>query len=119
MATAINTVTEQTVQVSGQGETKQKAFASALSQIQKQIVADTAQVTLQIQPLTVTPIDLTATTYTERFLFLFFPRKRTTFNVTLAVTVQLNTIALPSLDFTTVQTQPIKLPHWDILKGGK
>ncbi|EIW12556.1 hypothetical protein KCA1_2955 [Lactiplantibacillus pentosus KCA1] len=71
MAT-INQTKSQTVRVTGKGETKQKAFASALSQIQKKVIQDESTVTLQITPIKVLPIQLDEATYKEHFLFSSF-----------------------------------------------
>ena len=118
MAQPINLVRQETVRVVGKGETKQKAFADALSAIQKRVVQNEAYVTLQITPLKVTPVSLNEESYKERFLFLFFPRVRTSFTVTIDVDVAVNAIELATVPFT-----PVKQPSADLginaLKGGK
>ncbi|MFD1422050.1 DUF4312 family protein [Lactiplantibacillus songbeiensis] len=117
--TKLNASNQRTVRVSGQAETKQAAFASALSKIQKELVADTAMVTLQIQPLQVTPVSLQVAHRTERFLWLFFPRQRTQFSVTIDVTVQVNAIDLNTVVFATTPVKRNPLLDWTGLRGGK
>ncbi len=118
MATAINTTHERTVRVTGKGDTKQKAFAQALSQIQKQVVENVDAVTLQITPRQVTPVSLQSETYRERFLLFFFPRTRTTYHATIDVLVTINAIDLTQVPFE----EKAKNAAWkpvDVLKGGK
>lgn len=119
---AINEMHDVTVKVQGQGETKQQAFAAALADIQKQLVGNEKQTMLQIVPVAVAPIQLDETTYKERFLFFFFPRTRTTYSVTLEVTVQVNSIDLSALTFNVhKQASPDELPLiprlWRLVKG--
>lgn len=116
---SINQVNHQTVRVTGKGETKQKAFASALSQIQKQVVQNEESVTLQITPVKVTPVRLEESAYKERFLFLFFPRIRRHFNVTIDVEVAVNAIDLATVPFTEVASTDGEFESFSLLKGGK
>lgn len=118
MAT-INQTKSQTVRVTGKGETKQKAFASALSQIQKKVIQDESTVTLQITPIKVLPIQLDEATYKEHFLFFFFPRIRKTFTVTIDVEVALNTIDIENLPFHETNSRGEALQIANFLKGGK
>lgn len=113
----LNEIRHQTVRVTGQGETKQKAFADALSHIQTQVVKDEAFVTLQITPVAITPVRLNVAARQERFLFLFFPRTRTTFDVVIDVQVAINAIELKTVPFTATTVVPSR-PLAD-LKGGK
>ncbi|RRK09601.1 DUF4312 family protein [Lactiplantibacillus garii] len=119
MATSINATHQVTVRVAGKGETKQKAFANALSQIQKQVVDNTDQVTLQIVPVKVIPVRLRATAYRERFLFLFFPRTRTAYHVTLDIVVSINSVDLATVPFQTTAPANADFETVSGLKGGK
>lgn len=119
MAQSLNLVRQQTVRVTGKGETQQKAFANALSQIQKRVVQNEAYVTLQITPLKVKPVSLNVETYKERFLFLFFPRVRTTYVVTIDVDVAVNAIELATVPFKPVARPGAELKTFNALKGGK
>ncbi|VDG22561.1 DUF4312 family protein [Lactiplantibacillus mudanjiangensis] len=115
----VNGFKQQVVRVTGKGDTKQKAFASALSQVQKQVVGNEDAVTLQIQPLKVIPVTLEEEAHKEHFLFIFFPRIRRTYQVTLDIEVSINTIDLTQLTFMTHQTTDLDLSKLDLLKGGK
>ncbi|XKM14347.1 DUF4312 family protein [Orbaceae bacterium ac157xtp] len=90
-----------TVQVTGKGDSKQKAFAIALQQVQKQVLKNANTILLRIEPLNVEVVNATEQFTTERFLFLFLPRKRAFYEVTLDVTVELSFVDLDSVKFTS------------------
>ena len=83
------------VTVEGEGDSKQHAFASALGQIQKKMMQE-SEVILRIEPI--------EKTYKERFLFFFFPRKRTSYHVELEVTVSVTTLQVGEVEFTKEMT---------------
>ncbi|MGX7126769.1 DUF4312 family protein [Enterococcus viikkiensis] len=89
--------------VEGQGDTKQHAFASALGQIQKKIMQE-SEVILRIEPIDVDIVKAAQKNYTERFFFFFFPRKRTSYQVTLEVLVNVTTLLVEDVVFTQEQT---------------
>lgn len=102
-----------TLIVSGKGDTKQSAFASALSTIQKQVMEKNEDVMLQITPVSVQVVSAKAQTYTERFLFLFLPRKRSVYRVKLEVTVAITQIKMDQINFleeTINDPQRVALP---------
>ena len=121
--TVVNETKHQVVTVSGKGETKQQAFAAAFSNIQKQLIGDTETAILRIVPEKVEPLKLVKSSYTEKFLFFFFKRTRTTYAVTLAVTVVVTAIDLDALVFEDVAApspDAMSLPNLkNILKGVK
>ena len=88
------------VTVEGEGDSKQHAFASALGQIQKRMMQE-SEVILRIEPIEVEAIEKT---YKERFLFFFFPRKRTSYHVELEVTVSVTTLQVGEVEFTKEMT---------------
>ncbi len=59
---------QQKVIVSGKGETKQHAFASALAEIQNKIM-EQSNVLLRIEPVNMDILKAVENKYTERFLF--------------------------------------------------
>lgn len=87
------------VTVEGEGDSKQHAFASALGQIQKRMMQE-SEVILRIEPIEVEVIKAIEKTYKERFLFFFFPRKRTSYHVELEVTVSVTTLQVSEVEFT-------------------
>ncbi|MDE3283721.1 DUF4312 family protein [Lacticaseibacillus parahuelsenbergensis] len=121
--TVVNETKRQVVTVSGKGETKQQAFAAAFSSIQKQLVGNGDEAILRIIPEKVEPLKLVKSNYTEKFLFFFFKRTRTTYAVTLAVTVAVSAIDLDALafeDVTTPSPDALSLPNLkNMLKGVK
>lgn len=119
----IQSTRQQTVTVDGEGDTKQRAFASALTNIQTQLIDDQEETILRIEPTAVEPLSLVKESYVEKFLFFFFKRTRTTYKVRLNVTVTITAIALPALEFTDRQLpspDAIRMPHlkW-FTKGAK
>jgi len=116
---SINQTSQRVVRVTGKGDTKQKAFASALSQIQKKVIQNETAVTLQITPNRVLPVELQDNSYKEHFLFFFFPRIRHEFTVTIDVEVTINAIDLATVPFTKNDRQNADFQATNILKGGK
>ena len=91
------------VTVEGEGDSKQHAFARALGQIQKRMMQE-SEVILRIEPIEVEVIKAIEKTYKERFLFFFFPRKRTSYHVELEVTVSVTTLQVSEVEFTKEMT---------------
>ncbi|MBE1276456.1 DUF4312 family protein [Enterovibrio baiacu] len=85
--------------VSGKGETKQQAFAAALSQIQPTLLKNNQNVLLRIEPLDVKVLEAEENARTEKFLFFFLPRERRQYRVKLEVTVSLTHIDVEQVDF--------------------
>lgn len=90
------------VRVKGNGDSKQKAFATALSQIQRTVLQNTSNVVLRIEPLDVQVVSATESVTVERFLFVFLPRKRAFYEITLDVSVELSFVDLSEITFTSV-----------------
>ncbi|OOE49418.1 DUF4312 family protein [Salinivibrio kushneri] len=85
--------------VSGKGETKQQAFAAALSQVQPTLLKNNTKVFLRIEPLDVSVLQAEEKVKREKFLFLFLPRDRRQYSVKLEVTVSLTLIDAEQADF--------------------
>lgn len=93
------------VVVAGKGDTKQAAFSSALSEIQKKVLKESSDVLLRIEPRAVTILSAEEVSYTERFLFFFFPRTRTHYQVELKVEVEMTLVEMASVPFKKAQTE--------------
>lgn len=91
-----------TVTVSGNGNTKQSAFSSALSNIQKSILKDNEQVILRIEPVDVKLVNAEKKERIEKFMFFFLPKNKTTYSVTIDVTVNVTVINIDQLDFKLI-----------------
>ncbi|NAX42432.1 MULTISPECIES: DUF4312 family protein [unclassified Vibrio] len=87
------------VTVSGKGETKQQAFAAALSQVQPTLLKNNAKVLLRIEPLDVNVLQAEEKVKREKFLFFFLARDRRQYSVKLEVTVSLTYIDVEQVDF--------------------
>ncbi|MGL4456539.1 MAG: DUF4312 family protein [Plesiomonas sp.] len=91
------------VTVSGKGNTKQSAFAAALSQVQNKMLKESSQVLLRIEPVDVTIINATHRTITDKFLFFFLSRRKDEFSVTLDVKVNVSTVDPEKITFTNIK----------------
>ncbi|MGL5758333.1 DUF4312 family protein [Plesiomonas sp.] len=92
-----------TVTVSGKGNTKQSAFAAALSQVQNKMLKESSQVLLRIEPVDVTIINATHRTITDKFLFFFLSRRKDEFSVTLDVKVNVSSVDPEKITFTNIK----------------
>lgn len=89
------------VKVSGKGDTKAKAFAAALSGVQRAILTSTSNVLLRIEPLDVNVLSAEEKIIKEKFLFFFLPREKKTYTVSLEVMVNVTMIDLDKVTFDT------------------
>ncbi len=92
---------QQIVRVSGQGDSKQRAFANALSQVQKQVLKNSSNMMLRIEPLNIQIVSAIKNITTERFLFIFLPRKKAIYDITLDVAVDVCFVDLSHIEFTS------------------
>lgn len=90
-----------TVSVSGKGDSKVKAFADALNQVQSRVMQSTPHILLRIEPQDVKVVHARVTVRKEAFLFFFLRRERHAFSVELEVTVNVTAINLDKVDFVT------------------
>lgn len=88
------------VTVQGCGKTKNDAMSHALSQIQKTILKDSKKIILRIEPVDIDIIESTYKEVKEKFLFVFFPRVKTTYFLTLDVTVDITLFDLDEVEFS-------------------
>lgn len=89
------------VTVEGKGDSKKAAFAAALGSVQKQVLKGNDDVLLRIEPVDVEITKAKEIIETERFMFLFFPREKKTYEVTLKVTVNIADVSLEQVVFAT------------------
>lgn len=87
--------------VSGMGDSKAKAFADALSQVQRAVMAGSQKILLRIEPQDVVVLKAEEAQRKERFLFLFLPRIRSHYKVQLEVIVSVTAIDTDQVSFTT------------------
>ncbi|MFK8257837.1 DUF4312 family protein [Erwinia sp. AnSW2-5] len=89
-----------TVNVSGKGDSKGKAFADALSRVQNTILKSTSKILLRIEPVDVKVLRAGVRVKTEKFLFFFLARERRLYSVDLAITVNVVVVDTDNVDFT-------------------
>ncbi|GAX47761.1 DUF4312 family protein [Pseudolactococcus reticulitermitis] len=100
---------KETVEVSGQGATKQSAFSDAISKVQKKIMAGSEDVFLQITPLNIEILSAIKETYTEKFLFFFLPRKKVRYAVKVLIHVEITAVSMAKVTFVDIQKDTTKL----------
>ncbi|MFH8135299.1 DUF4312 family protein [Pantoea osteomyelitidis] len=89
------------VRVQGKGDSKAKAFADALSQVQSQVLRSTQKILLRIEPQDVQVLRAQESVRTEKFLFFFLARQRRSYSVELEITVSVSVIDSEKVTFTT------------------
>ncbi|MFG1173262.1 DUF4312 family protein [Erwiniaceae bacterium CAU 1747] len=89
-----------TVSVSGQGDSKGKAFADALSRVQNTVLKSTNKILLRIEPVNVQVLRATERVKTEKFLFFFLARERRLYRVELAIVVNVSVIDVGQVVFS-------------------
>lgn len=95
------------VTVTGKGKNRKEVFADALSNVQKQITKYADNVPVRIEPDTITILSAEEKSYTERFLFFFFPRKKAEYKLKLKIDVEISSIDINSVDFREIdETKP-------------
>ncbi|WP_145550062.1 DUF4312 family protein [Yersinia intermedia] len=80
------------VQVKGKGDSKEKAFANALGNVQNTVLRSTQNILLRIEPQDVKVLNAELSVKNEKFLFFFLPRERKTYSVELDITVNVTII---------------------------
>ncbi len=88
-----------TVRVSGRGDTKAKAFADALNQVQGTVLKSSPYILLRIEPQDVQVVQARVQVKKEAFLFFFLRRERRMFSVELDVIINVTAINLDKVDF--------------------
>ncbi|ATM94276.1 putative cytoplasmic protein [Yersinia frederiksenii] len=89
------------VQVKGKGDTKAKAFANALGNVQNTVLKSTQNILLRIEPQDVKVLKAELSVKNEKFLFFFLPRERKTYSVELDITVNVTIINTDKVVFVS------------------
>ncbi|WP_428950162.1 DUF4312 family protein [Streptomyces sp. cg35] len=103
--------TRHTLRLSGTGPTREKAFATAIGQVQSAVGKRTDGVCFRVEPLELDVVSAVEHRWTERFLGLFFPRTRQRFEITLRIEVQVASLDLDVLDFAVREERLSPLQH--------
>ncbi|KGT94340.1 cytoplasmic protein [Erwinia typographi] len=90
-----------TVNVSGKGDSKERAFADALSRVQNTVLKATNKVLLRIEPQDVRVVQARESVRKEKFLFFFLARERRSYSVELDITVNVTVIDTDKVNFVT------------------
>lgn len=103
--------TTHVLRLSGSGATRQKAFADALAQVQQAAGKKTTGVCFRVEPVGLEVVDAVEHRWTERFLGLFFARKRNRFELKLKIEVRVASLDLDALDFSVREERLTPLQH--------
>ncbi|SDY15034.1 conserved hypothetical protein EF_0831/AHA_3912 [Evansella caseinilytica] len=95
----MKTIFQKKVQTEGVGHSKETAINSALGNVQKKMIKEHKGLILRIEPLDIRVVEAKETTYTERFLLFFFPRKRSRYKVVLEIDVNVFLIKVEDIQF--------------------
>ncbi|ADL69186.1 DUF4312 family protein [Thermoanaerobacterium thermosaccharolyticum] len=90
---------EKKLKIKGNGETIEEVFNKIFSQIKSRLVEKTKELLIRIEPKSVVIINARKIVYTERFLGLFFPRKRTFYEIETEITVRVGIIEISQIKF--------------------
>nr|WP_272922556.1 DUF4312 family protein [Streptomyces sp. SID5785] len=99
------------MRLSGSGPTREKAFATAIGQVQSEVARLTDGVNFRVEPLELDVVSAVEHRWTERFLGLLFPRTRQRFEITLSIQVQVASLDLDALDFTVREERLSPVRH--------
>lgn len=104
----MTTSRKESVEVSGQGMTKQSAFSDAIAKVQKKLMAGSEDVYLQIKPIGIEALSATKETHTEKFCFFFLAREKVSYTVNLLVHVEMTVVSMDKVTFVDVQKEAVK-----------
>ncbi|MED1796220.1 DUF4312 family protein [Brevibacillus nitrificans] len=93
------TETTQTLRLSGSADTKEGAFNKIFSQIKHVVARQTNDLVVRIEPIGLQVISATETVRQERLFGLFFPRKRTRYDITVDMQVRLGVVQVENISF--------------------
>lgn len=90
-----------TIKVDGKGDSKAKAFAAALANVQGVILKSTSNVLLRVEPQDVKILKAEKRVAKENFLFFFLSREKKSYAVSLEITVNVTIINTEKVIFST------------------
>jgi uncharacterized protein (TIGR03578 family) len=90
------------VRIEGKGSSKELAMVNAFNKIQKEVMQKYGKIMLRIEPIDAHVVSAGAITYTEKFFFFFFPRKRTNYAITLDVEIEVAYMDQEEIEFKEV-----------------
>lgn len=93
------TETTQTLRLSGSADTKEGAFNKIFSQIKHVVARQTNDLVVRIEPVGLTVVSATESVRQERLFGLFFPRKRTRYDITVDIEVRLGVVHVEHITF--------------------
>lgn len=93
------TTHEEVLRIEGAGETETLAFQAIFAQVRDKLSQKYADIFLQIEPQGIEVVRARVHTHTERFLGLFFPRRRRRYHLTVNLTVKVRRIDATRIDY--------------------
>lgn len=93
---------EKVVVLTGTGDTKENAFASALSKLQSELGKQVGGIFIRIEPLKVNVLEGIENISYERFLFLFWKREVKKYTMKIEVHVRYFSVDVEEYKFTKI-----------------
>ncbi|MFD7922807.1 DUF4312 family protein [Streptomyces sp. NPDC059740] len=100
-----------TLRLTGTGTSRERAFAEAMGQVQRRVGEKVTGTCIRIEPVDLVVESAVERRWTERFLGLLFPRRRTAYEITVRVEVQVGAVDLAAVDFRVVEEKLTPLQH--------
>jgi len=88
--------------VEGRGETKEAALQAAFRNMRKKAFSEVKESIVYMEPEEILITKAEVSRYTERFLFLFWPRERTNYTITFRVKVLIKVVDFSGVPFEEV-----------------
>ena len=90
---------QETVRILGVGSSKEQAFSKAFAGIQKEVMNKYGKIMLRLEPVDVNVVSAKERVETEKFFFFFFPRQRSTYEVSLDVVMDVTYLDQEAISF--------------------
>lgn len=86
-------VTEKTLSITAEGKTKDESLSKAISILRKKIYSEVSGQILKMDPLSISIEKEENKQVTEKFLFLFAPREKSSYKITYKIKVKVSYVA--------------------------
>ncbi len=102
---------ERTLRLTGTGPTKERAFGTAMRQVQSAATGEADGIAFRVEPLSLDVLSAVEHRRTERFLGILFARKRVHFEITVRVRVRVTSLDLDGVDFAVREERLTPAQH--------
>ncbi|HHW56131.1 DUF4312 family protein [Thermoanaerobacter thermohydrosulfuricus] len=103
---------DRTLRFEEKGETIEEVFNKMFSQIRNKLSYEIKDLIIRIEPKDIEVVEAKKIVFTERFLGLFFPRKRNLYKVKAMITVRVGVIEISQIKFEEIDDTPTLLKQF-------